>query len=108
MGCIVQTLLTLALPRTFPAWIPAALLLAWGGTDVVLKCFGLKANPGMKDVIVGKFGVAYPAAGQGSIISGQPGDNGPGAVMILGTRSNSPLGMFAPGMLMSNSSGTTC
>lgn len=41
--------------------------------------------------------VAYPADGEGSDIQGQPGGNRPGAVMILGTRSNSPLGMFAPG-----------
>ena len=59
--------------------------------------FGVKKNVWMKDVIDGKISVAYPAEGQRTAVDGQPGDNGPGAVMILGTRSNSPLGMFAPG-----------
>lgn len=65
--------------------------------DALLVYAGLKKNTYMQDVIVGKFSVAYPADGDGSDIQGQPGENGPGAVMILGTRSNSPLGMFAPG-----------
>jgi hypothetical protein len=96
LGCIIQTLLSLLLPRLF-AILPAVLLLAWGMLDALLVYAGLKKNTYMQDVIVGKFSVAYPADGEGSDIQGQPGENGPGAVMILGTRSNSPLGMFAPG-----------
>ena len=96
LGCIVQALLSLLLPRLL-ATLPAVLLLAWGMLDALLVYAGLKKNTYMQDVIVGKFSVAYPADGEGSDIQGQPGENGPGAVMILGTRSNSPLGMFAPG-----------
>jgi hypothetical protein len=89
-------LLTLTLPRRF-AFLPALSLLLWGILDALLMSLGLKRNTWMNDVIVGKFSVAYPTDGQGSAIEGPPGDNGPGAVMILGTRSNSPLGMFAEG-----------
>src|ERR1700722_407486 len=96
LGCVVQAFLSLLLPRLF-ATLPAVLLLAWGMLDALLVYAGLKKNTYMQDVIVGKFSVAYPADGDGSDIQGQPGENGPGAVMILGTRSNSPLGMFAPG-----------
>lgn len=49
----------------------------------------------------GKFSVAYPSKGEKTLVKDQPADNGPGAVMILGTISNSPLGMFAPGELIS-------
>ena len=59
--------------------------------------FGFKKNTCYDGVIDGKVAAAYPAEGQRSAI-GKPAENGPGAVMILGTRSNSPLGMFAPGM----------
>jgi hypothetical protein len=97
LGCVIQGLLTLALPRAY-AILPAVLFLAWGMLDALAIGLGLKKNSWMDSVIVGKFSVAYPTPGQGPCTSGQPGDNGPGAVMILGTRSNSPLGMFAPGI----------
>lgn len=58
--------------------------------------FGLKKNVWAKDVIDYKTAAGYPTEGQRSAV--KPADNGPGAVMILGTRSNSPLGFFAPGM----------
>jgi len=79
------------------AVFPAFLLISWGIVDALLMNFGLKRNTWMQDVIIGKFSVRYSTEGQGSAIEHQPGDNGPGAVMILGTRSNSPLGIFAEG-----------
>lgn len=51
----------------------------------------------MKGVIDGKWSVGYPSEGETEVVHGKPGDNGPGAVMILGARSNSPLGMFGDG-----------
>lgn len=98
LGCVIQGLLSLTI-RPSLAVLPAFLLLTWGIVDALLMSVGLKQNTWMKDVIVGKFSVAYPDQGEGRAIQGQPGDNGPGAVMILGGRSNSPMGMFAPGML---------
>ena len=88
------------MPRTFTGFtgLPAALLLGLGFADALLMALGVKKDIWFKDVIVGKFSVAYPAEGQGSTVTGRPGDNGPGAVMILGTRSNSALGMFEPGV----------
>ena len=98
LGCVIQGLLSLTI-RPSLAVLPAFLILTWGIIDALLMSVGLKQNTWMKDVIIGKFSVAYPAQGEGRAIQGQPGDNGPGAVMILGARSNSPMGMFAPGML---------
>jgi hypothetical protein len=96
LGCIIQYLLTLGLRPSLAA-LPAFLLLGWATIDTLLMSFGLKKNPWYAGVIDGKFAAAYPAEGERSAIA-NPADNGPGAVMILGTRSNSPLGMFAPGM----------
>lgn len=94
LGCIIQYLLTLGL-RPSLAVLPAFLLLSWGFIDALLMAFGIKKNTWANGVIDGKFAAGYPAEGQRSVT--KPADNGPGAVMILGTRSNSPLGMFAPG-----------
>jgi hypothetical protein len=96
LGCMIQYLLTLGL-RPSLAVLPAFLLLCWSIIDTLLAVIGLKTNPWYAGVIDGKFAAAYPAEGERSAIAG-PAENGPGAVMILGTRSNSPLGMFAPGM----------
>ena len=97
VGCVVQSLLSLVFPRSYVAF-PAIVLLGWGIADVFLMHFGLKKNIWYKDVIDGKWSVAYPDPGETEVVHGKPGDNGPGAVMILGTRSNSALGMFADGM----------
>ncbi|KEF62342.1 uncharacterized protein A1O9_00314 [Exophiala aquamarina CBS 119918] len=51
----------------------------------------------MDGVIAGKWSVAYPSLQETEVVNGKPGDNGPGAVMILGTRSNSPMGFLADG-----------
>jgi hypothetical protein len=96
LGCIIQYLLTLGLRPSLAA-LPAFVLVGWGIVDTVLIAKGFKTNPWYAGVIDGKFAAAYPAKDGTPAIAG-PAANGPGAIMILGTRSNSPLGLFAPGM----------
>jgi len=96
VGCVIQAALSFIFPRSYAAF-PAIFLLGWGIVDAFLMVFGLKENVWSKDVIDGKWSVAYPDAGETDTVTSKPGDSGPGAVMILGTRSNSPLGMFADG-----------
>ncbi|KIW68960.1 hypothetical protein PV04_04871 [Phialophora macrospora] len=59
--------------------------------------FGIKKNVYAEGVIDGKWSIGYPSDGETEIVHGKPGENGPGAVMILGAKSNSPLGMFGDG-----------
>lgn len=66
--------------------------------------FGLKRNVYMDGVIDGKWSVGYPSKNETEAVNGKPGDNGPGAVLILGTRSNAPMGFFADGMCDPNHS----
>lgn len=73
------------------------LLLGWGIVDTLLMTFGMKKNSQYEGVIDGKWSVGYPGEGDSQVVQGKPSENGPGAVMILGTRSNSPMGMFADG-----------
>ncbi len=63
----------------------------------MLMHFGLKKDKWYEGVVDSKFSVAYPGAGESEVVRTKPGENGPGAVMILGARGNSPLGMFADG-----------
>ena len=65
--------------------------------------FGYKHNKWMDGVMPGKVSVAYPADsvdGKNASIGLKPGENGPGAVMILGAKSNGALGMFEEGKSM--------
>lgn len=96
MGATLQVLLSLVFPRSYAAF-PVLLLLGWSIVDTYLMYFGVKKNVWYDGVIHGKWSVAYPDEGETTVVHGKPGDNGPGAVMILGTRSNSALGMFAYG-----------
>ena len=88
----------MALPRNL-ALVPALLYLAWGFLDTTLTAAGLKKDIWREAVVDGKFSVAYPSRGESTLVVDDPAENGPGAVMILGTTCNSPLGMFAPGKL---------
>jgi hypothetical protein len=78
------------------------LALLAGIGDSVLISLGLKHNRWKNGVIHGKVSVAYPptaddhASKEASDI--QPSLNGPGAVMILGAKSNGPFGMFQEGL----------
>ena len=98
IGCLLQCLLGLVLPRIL-AYVPALLYVTWGFLDTTLVTAGLKKNIWRDAVVDGKFSVAYPSRGESTLVTDDPAENGPGAVMILGTTCNSPLGMFAPGKL---------
>ena len=98
LGCVIQAGLSYIFPRSYAAF-PAVLLLGWNIVDVVLMHFGLKHDIYQDGVISGKFSVAYPGDRETEVIHGRPGENGPGAVMILGTRTNAPMGVFAFGMV---------
>ena len=95
-GCLLQCLLSAALPW-FVSIVPVLLYFSWNFLETTLTLRGLRKDPYLEGVIQGKFSVAYPAEGQKDVITGKPGVNGPGAVMILGSRCNHTLGMFAPG-----------
>jgi len=97
LGCVLQSILYFIFPRSYAAF-PAIALLAWSFTDALLMHFGLKKDKWYEGVVNSKFSVAYPGPGESDVVRTKPGENGPGAVMILGARSNSPLGMFADGM----------
>ncbi|OAP65601.1 hypothetical protein AYL99_01573 [Fonsecaea erecta] len=96
MGGAIQILLSFIFPRSYAAF-PVLLFLAWNIIDAFLMHFGLKKNIWAEGVIDGKWSVAYPSEGEKEVVHGNPGENGPGAVMILGARCNSPLGLFAEG-----------
>ena len=103
LGCLIQAGLSFIFPRSYAAF-PAILLLGWGIVDGFLMHFGLKHDVYLDGVINGKWSVAYPAEGETEVIRGKPGDNGPGAVMILGARSNAPMGLFADGKCFASTS----
>jgi hypothetical protein len=99
LGCVIQSGLSFIFPRSYAAF-PAILLFGWGIVDVLLMHFGLKHDVYSDGVIDGKWSVAYPGQTETEAVNGKPGDNGPGAVMILGVRSNSPMGFFADGKIL--------
>ncbi|KIW89596.1 uncharacterized protein Z519_09752 [Cladophialophora bantiana CBS 173.52] len=96
LGGAIQILLSFIFPRSYVAF-PVLLILGWNIVDAFLMQFGLKRNVWAEGVIDGKWSVGYPSEGETEVIHGNPGENGPRAVMILGARSNSPMGMFADG-----------
>lgn len=81
--------------------LPALLALAVGLNDAVLIKLGLRHNHWMDGVIRGKYSVAFPSGEghDGGVTKVKPSQNGPGAVMILGAKSNGPFGMFEEGQL---------
>ncbi|KIX95309.1 uncharacterized protein Z520_08826 [Fonsecaea multimorphosa CBS 102226] len=96
MGGAIQLLLSFVFPRSYIAF-PVLAILAWNIGDAFMMHFGLKKNVWSEGVIDGKWSVAYPSEGATEVVRGNPSENGPRAVMILGARSNSPMGMFADG-----------
>lgn len=86
----MQSLLILTLPRLY-ALTPAVLLLALRAIDTALVTTGLKQNPYLRGVLPRKTTAQVPdrngdihSAGQEKI-----------AVLLLGAKSNHPLGIFA-------------
>jgi hypothetical protein len=91
IGAAIQTVLVLVLPRRY-AITPAIFLLAIHLIDAILVTKGLKRNPFLSRMIKGKT-TAQVRSTDGTFA-------GPGqekvAVLLLGAKSNHPLGFFAP------------
>jgi len=92
IGAVIQGGLFLTIGRL--AIVPAVSLLLYRTLDTYAMVIGFKENIYMKDVIQRKFSAQIPdeLGQQGS----KPADS-PVTVFIIGTRSNHPLGMLAPG-----------
>lgn len=95
LGCLLQYTLTLLL-RPSLAILPVLLLLAYSLLNTLLQTLSLTSNPWSTGVIPGRLAAAFPGPDERTAVSGTA-QNGPGAIMILGARSHSPVGMFAPG-----------
>ncbi|KAI9719153.1 MAG: hypothetical protein M1828_006335 [Chrysothrix sp. TS-e1954] len=91
LGAMLQCLLFLLPIRTHLACLPAAALLLWRIGDNALMVFGLKRNVYLDGVLHEKFSALYPSADEGG-----PPASEELCVLHLASRSNHPLGMFAP------------
>ena len=92
LGALLQTPLYFLLGRI--AFLPAALLLAYRALDAYAQATGWKRNTYMDGVLTKKFSAQFPDE-EGEYGS-QPCNTGV-VVLLIGTRSNHPLGMLAPG-----------
>ncbi|KAL2836917.1 hypothetical protein BJX68DRAFT_250258, partial [Aspergillus pseudodeflectus] len=91
----LQGTLTWLFPSAFRfTVIPALLVLLYRATDVFLMMSGMKRNPAMDGVIREKFSAQIPFA-DGSF--GDRPSRDKVAVLMLGSKSNHPLGIFSPG-----------
>lgn len=94
IGSVVQSVLFLALGRI--AFLPGVVYLACHAIDSLLMIYGKKTNIYMAGVNIGRTSGQFPSA-----IA--PGDKKPHpsseniTVLLIGTRSNHPLGALAPG-----------
>jgi hypothetical protein len=98
LGGLLTSVLSFVFPRSY-IFFPIIITLLYRIIDAYLQFFGFRRNPYYDNVIHGKFAVGFPNTedGEAREVTGKPGDNGPGAVMILAARVNSPLGVFAYG-----------
>ncbi|TQB77081.1 hypothetical protein MPDQ_005567 [Monascus purpureus] len=88
----LQGLLTWLFP-TVLTFLPALFILAYRALDPVLIMYGLRPNPYMKDVIPGKISAQVPdETGQ----FGEQPSRKTVVVLLLGSRSNHPLGILYP------------
>ena len=91
IGAFLQTILVLILPRIY-ALTPAVLLLAARIIDTLLITYGVKENPYLKGVVYKK--------STAQVMDKDGNFPGPGAekiaILLLGAKSNHPLGIFAP------------
>ncbi|KAL6905140.1 hypothetical protein GGI43DRAFT_398972 [Trichoderma evansii] len=93
IGAVVQGLLVVFVRPTY-AVAPAALILLYRLSRTMLQSFGVLRNPLMDEIIMGKFSVQIgDEAGNAPTESSQNSM----AVIMLGARSNHPMGMFGPG-----------
>ncbi|PTB41113.1 hypothetical protein M441DRAFT_58548 [Trichoderma asperellum CBS 433.97] len=93
IGAVVQGLLVVFVRPTF-AVAPAALVLLYRLSRTMLQSFGVLRNPLMDEILMGKFSVQI-----GDEHGNAPTDSAQQqvAVIMLGARSNHPLGIFGPG-----------
>jgi len=92
VGALLQGGLIILFGRL--ALVPAALLLLYRTIDVFAMSVGFKRNVYMDGVIMKKFSAQFPDAN--GKYGNKPADSDI-VVLLLGTRSNHPLGAFAPG-----------
>ena len=93
MGALIQGLLCLLPYRNSALVAPVVLVLTYQIVRTVLISFGVLHNPYMDGVIDGR---TVPVFATEKGTREKPADQGVCAIM-LAVRSNSPLGMFAPG-----------
>lgn len=84
LAASLQGLLTWLFPTAF-TFIPAVLILAYRGVDVLLMTYGLKANPAMDGVITQKFSAQIPDE-NGDF--GERPSRDSVVVLLLGAKSN--------------------
>ena len=91
IGACMQSCLLFLLPK-FYGMAPAALILTAHLMNTVLITLGYKGNPYLEDVIMKKTSAQVPDQ------NGNFGEAGGQkiAVLLLGAKSNHPLGAFAP------------
>ncbi|KAL2784378.1 hypothetical protein BJX66DRAFT_89002 [Aspergillus keveii] len=93
----LQGVLTWLVPSAFKfTVIPALLILLYRVIDVLLIMSGVKRNPAMGGVIREKFSAQIPFE-DGSF--GERPSRDKVTVLILGSKSNHPLGIFSPGYM---------
>src|SRR5271170_6026080 len=91
IGACIQVLLVLILPKRY-AITPAILLLSIHVINVILISAGYKPNPYFKDVIFKKS--TPQVLDQNGNLSGSEQEKV--AILLLGAKSNHPLGIFSP------------
>lgn len=91
IGAVSQTLLILLLPTRY-AVLPAFLYLIFTTIDTALITYNIKPNPYLQDVQPGRRTALVPSEDGHEIVPGGQKV----AVLILGAKSNHPLGIFAP------------
>ncbi|ODM23776.1 hypothetical protein SI65_01365 [Aspergillus cristatus] len=93
IGAALQSLLTIFLPLPY-AILPAICLLSWRAMHTVLMALGYIRNTNMNGVVWGKFSAQVP--GRDGMLP-EKGAAEDVTVIMLGARSNHPLGIFGPG-----------
>ncbi|KAL2819566.1 hypothetical protein BDW59DRAFT_174794 [Aspergillus cavernicola] len=94
-AAVLQGLLTWLFPTAW-TFIPAVIILGYRALDVLLIMLGYRSNPYMEGVITQKFSAQFPDA------NGDFGDKPSRktvVVLLLGSKSNHPLGILYPGYL---------
>lgn len=94
LGALLQCILFLLPIRTYLIALPTISLLLYRMTLTLLQSFGYLENPYAAGILPGNTTVIFPSSQSPELKSG----NSKICVVILGARSNHPLGIFAPTM----------